>query len=492
MNTFQRCLVASVATTVVAMGGVLPAAIAQENPTDDTTNTQQQTATYSLTIHKRIGAAENVEGYDGSELETGIPGADAPAGFEFSITQVTPAKGADMNNASKATVVPGGHTATGKTGADGKIKFENLPAGVYRVHEDGVPDPKYVPGPDFLVSVPATAADGKTSINDVVVYPKNTEAGVTKEVKDADAHGGHTYDYTITASIPAPASDKDKLVSYRVTDALDGKLEAPKAEDITVELTDGKDGAQTLTADDYEVKITAGSPHDVQVIFKDTAMGKLEAARKAGQSVKVGIKAKAPADVKVIPNKSTLYFNNGVGTGEHKRDSNEVKTYWGKLNIKKTDSADKSGLKDAEFQLVRCEGDKDKGYKATGKALTVNGQSKWTTNEKGEILITGIHASDFADGKELSPIVQYCAQETKAPKGFQLDNTLIPFILTKEAGDAQRDGDTNGAYTYGINMENHKTLLPNTGGIGIGLLVVLGMLVIGGGTYVARRNTSAA
>ena len=41
-------------------------------------------------------------------------------------------------------------------------------------------------------------------------------------------------------------------------------------------------------------------------------------------------------------------------------------------------------------------------------------------------------------------------------------------------------------------MENHKTLLPNTGGIGIGLLVVLGMLVIGGGTYVARRNTSAA
>lgn len=490
MNTFQRCLVASVATTVVAMGGVLPAAIAQENPADGATNTQQQAATYSLTIHKRIGAAEKVEGYDGSALEADkIPGADAPAGFEFKITQVIPAKGDAMNDASQAKPVDGGKTAEGKTDENGKIKFDNLPAGVYLVHEVSVPNDKYVPGPDFLVSVPATAGDGKTSINDVVVYPKNTEAGVTKEVKDADAHGGHTYDYTITASIPAPASDKDKLVSYRVEDNLDGKLEAPKKEDITVELTGT---GETLTDADYDVEITAGSPHKVNVKFKDTAMAKLEAARKDGQSVKVGIKAKAPADVDVIPNKSTLYFNNGVGTGEHKRDSNEVKTYWGKLNIKKTDSADSSGLKDAEFQLVRCEGDKDKGYKATGKALTVNGQSKWTTNEKGEILITGIHASDFADGKELSRIVQYCAQETKAPKGFQLDNTLIPFILTKEAGDAQRDGDTNGAYTYGINMENHKTLLPNTGGIGIGLLVVLGMLVIGGGTYVARRNTSAA
>ena len=489
MNTFQRCLVASVATTVVAMGGVLPAAIAEENPADGATNTQQQAATYSLTIHKRIGAAEKVEGYDGSELKTGIPGADAGKGFKFTITQVTPAKGADMNNASKATVVPGGHTATGTTDADGKIKFENLPAGVYRVHEDEVPDPKYVPGPDFLVSVPATAADGQTSIKDVVVYPKNTEAGVTKEVKDADAHGGHTYDYTITASIPAPASDKDKLVSYRVEDNLDGKLEAPKKEDITVELTGT---GQTLTDADYEVEITAGNPHKVNVKFKDTAMAKLEAARKAGQSVKVGIKAKAPADVEVIPNKSTLYFNNGVGEGEHKRDSNEVKTYWGKLNIKKTDSADNSGLEGAEFQIVRCDGDKDSGYKANGGALTVNGQTKWTTDKEGNILITGIHASDFADGKELSPIVQYCAQETKAPKGFQLDNTLIPFILTKGDGKAQRDIDTKGNYTYGINMENHKTLLPNTGGIGIGLLVVLGMLVIGGGTYVARRNTSAA
>ncbi len=489
MNTFQRCLVASVATTVVAMGGVLPAAIAEENPADGATNTQQQAATYSLTIHKRIGAAEKVEGYDGSELKTGIPGADAPAGFKFTITQVTPAKGADMNNASKATVVPGGHTATGATGADGKIKFENLPAGVYRVHEDEVPDPKYVPGPDFLVSVPATAADGTTSINNVVVYPKNTEAGVTKEVKDADAHGGHTYDYTITASIPAPASDKDKLVSYRVEDNLDGELEAPKKEDITVELTGT---GQTLTDADYEVEITAGNPHKVNVKFKDTAMAKLEAARKAGQSVKVGIKAKAPADVEVIPNKSTLYFNNGVGEGEHKRDSNEVKTYWGKLNIKKIDSADSKGLDGAKFQIVRCEGNEKDGYKANGDALTVNGQSEWTTANGGKILITGIHASDFADGKELSPVVQYCAQETKAPKGFQLDNTLIPFILTKEEGKAQRTGDENGAYTYTINMENHKTLLPNTGGIGIGLLVVLGMLVIGGGTYVARRNTSAA
>lgn len=490
MNTFRRCLVASIATTVVTMGGVMPAAIAEEQLC---CGESQQAESYTLTIHKRIGANENVQDYKGAELDT-PPGTGAGAGFEFTITQVTPAEGKDRNDAAKATPVEGGYTATGATNSEGKITFAQLPAGVYRVHEKSVPDAKYVPGPDFLVAVPLADKDDRNKkINDVVVYPKNTEAGVTKEVEDADKHGGDEYKYTIKASIPAPATGNDKLVSYRVTDALDGRLEAPKVEDVTVELTPS--GAVTLDASDYTVTVaagTGGTAHNIEVKFSDAGLAKLEQARDAGQSVQLTIKAKAPADVEMIPNKSILYFNNGNGGGELKRESDEVKTYWGKLNIVKTDEA-KNGLEGAEFQLVKCTKQGDK-YVESGDKLTVNGKDTWTTDSEGKLLITGIHASDFANNEKINTEdwVQYCAQETKAPKGFLLDSTLIPFILTEEGTVSQRDGDTKGKYEYGINMVNHETSLPNTGGMGIGLLVVLGLVVIGGGAYAARRNSSKA
>ncbi|STC68934.1 surface-anchored protein [Corynebacterium pilosum] len=123
----------------------------------------------------------------------------------------------------------------------------------------------------------------------------------------------------------------------------------------------------------------------------------------------------------------------------------------------------------------------------------MNGQTTWTTNEEGTLTVTGIHASDFEDNASVDSVVTYCAQETKAPSGFQLDKTLIPFVLTaSESEQALREGDARGVYEYRIKMKNHKSQLPNTGGMGIGLLIVLGLLVIGGGAYAARRNTAAA
>ncbi|STC68935.1 surface-anchored protein [Corynebacterium pilosum] len=325
MNIFKRSLVASVATSFVVAGGLAPVVVALEDPIPGDTN-QEQSQSYSLTIHKRIGANEEVAGYDGSAL-TDLPGADAGEGFSFSITQVTPATGADANNAGAATPVPGGHTATGNTDSYGKVRFENLPAGLYRVSETKAPD-QYVKSQDFLVSVPVTSADGRTMINDVVAYPKNTEASVTKTVKDADVHGGSEYTYTIEANIPAPAKG-DKLVSYRIVDNLDGRLAKPEADKVAVRLSDG---TQTLVEGDYNVTITPGEnggAHTIEAEFNDTGLTKLEEARKAGQSVVMEIKATAPADVQVIPNKATQYFNNGNGEGELKRESDEVKTYWG-------------------------------------------------------------------------------------------------------------------------------------------------------------------
>ena len=50
-------------------------------------------------------------------------------------------------------------------------------------------------------------------------------------------------------------------------------------------------------------------------------------------------------------------------------------------------------------------------------------------------------------------------------------------------------GDNNGEV---VNLEDTTPFLPNTGGMGIAILILAGLGIIGGGAYVARRNSQAA
>ena len=484
----------------LAIENAAPAAAQAEQPRNE--------AGYSLTITKRDLNGDNYGTSNGSKLdEAKIPGKtpDTPAGFKFSIIRVTPATGADKNDASKATPVEGATAQEGTTNDQGVIEFTGLEEGVYRVSELEVPaNSGFVPGPDFLVSVPVTNENGTGLINNVHVYPKNTRAGIEKTVQDKDKHGGQDYTYTISSDIPKAVSSLDKLVSYRVVDALDGRLEAPTADKIEVRLGTSWDSATKVDSKNYDAVITpapsADGKHNINLQFNDEGRALL-AGQKAGTKVLTRITTKAPKDVEVIPNKAQLYFNTGNGEGEYKRESEEVKTYWGTLNINKVGEDGTTPLQGAEFRLVKCQAG-DGGYTQVQgtKELTVNDQSSWTTGKDGKISITGIHATDFANNADDNTLL--CAQETKAPTGFQLDERLVPFVIKRTDEGTQTAPNVTGmngienvkvenlAYSFDLKNKPSDRFLPNTGGMGITALVLAGLAIVGAGVFVARRNAA--
>ncbi|PAT12703.1 SpaH/EbpB family LPXTG-anchored major pilin [Corynebacterium hadale] len=490
--------------TFAGSAGIATDALAQNIVNGDAAST----TSYSLTVTKRAGAPVEVPGYDGSALEK--PPANAPDvldGFKFKIEQVKPGAD-DINDAAKATLVDGGFTGEGTTGTDGTVKFSNLPAGVYRVTETEVPaESGYIAGPAFLVAVPRTTDDGTSTVNDVNVYPKNTKAGIEKTVQDKGKNSAQNYTYTIASDIPAHATG-EKLVSYRVEDDLDSRLAEPKAEDIEVRL--GEDVADWASiseslsqGEDYTVAFNPAA-RNVRVIFTDAGLTKL-AAQESGTKVLTRITTTAPglgeAETLEIPNTSKLIFNNGNGDGEIERESKEVETYWGTLNITKTDgTADgANGLAGAKFQIVQCQAGEGTNYAkiADTDPVTVAGETEWETDSDGKIVVKGIHATDFADNAPDSSLL--CAQETKAPSGFRKDDRLIPFIISydgNQGAPTQIPGAKGEAakLKYDMTFANStdNNVLPNTGGMGVLIIVLAGLAIIGGGVYAARRNSQAA
>ncbi|MGV0432698.1 SpaH/EbpB family LPXTG-anchored major pilin [Corynebacterium sp. 20_84] len=448
----------------------------------------EQGSNFSLTVQKREGAWKQNDNYEGGELAT-PPGEALAAGFKFKIEQVTPAAD-DINNASKATPVQGGATKEGETDASGSIKFDNLPEGVYRVTETGVPEgSNYVPGPAFLVTVPVTKKDGTGVINDVVVYPKNTETTVEKSVKDADKNSGDTVEYTISANAPV-VPEGNVLTSFEVQDAFK-KSELTGVKVTKVEV----DGVALDASSDYKVvdgEITDGpADADTTKTVEFTEAGLQKISKQQGAKVKVYLTAtlEQVGDGEVVNNARTIVRGpNSKSTDEPKETPwDEVKTYLGKLRLLKTDGGEQK-LAGATFDLFRCDADGNKQGDAIETGV-VSGQDGLVNFNKS------LHVTDYEDDAEVAEVTKrYCAVETKAPEGYQ--KLSKPIVIEFTRAD-RTENLTVGDVTYEKvqkteTVVNTKPLLPSTGGMGILIVALAGLAIIGGGAYAARRNSQSA
>ena len=456
-------------------------AFAQE--TDVNEQTQEQ---YSLTIQKRAGNWEDNPNYDGGALDS-APGEAAGAGFKFKVEQVTP-DADDINNASKATTVDGGYSSTGTTGENGSLKIENLPAGVYRVTETGVPEgSNYVPGPPFLVSVPVTNKQGTGTINDVVVYPKNTETTVEKSVVDADKNSGDTVNYTITANAPVvPAGNV--LTSFAVQDA----YRASELTDVTVK--EVRVNGDVVPAEEYKVEdgtISGVGETDADTTKTISFVGDGLARVSQQQAAKVEVVLTATlqpvGDGEVINNARTIVRGPNTTSDSEPKETpwDKVTTYLGKLRLEKTDGSGKK-LAGATFDLYRCDANGTLGDKIEGGV---------ESDENGIVNFDkSLHVTDYENDAEVEAAKRYCAVETKAPEGYQ--KLSKPIIITFTREDRTEDL-TVGEVTYKAvqkteEVVNTKPLLPSTGGMGILIVALAGLAIIGGGAYAARRNSQSA
>ncbi|MEW6891731.1 SpaH/EbpB family LPXTG-anchored major pilin [Trueperella pyogenes] len=246
--------------------------------------------------------------------------------------------------------------------------------------------------------------------------------------------------------------------------------------------------------------------------------------------------------------------NPGENPPDKGQDTNIVVSGWGKIEITKTDG--KSPIlgteeaKKAEFKVFGVTGGvygKDEGAvidygENNDKAIKVLDPKTnkmidtFKTDEEGKLSIEGLHANNLADFKDVdpnakSPYTSYVLVETKAPDTYELNHAPIPFVINIKQVDAVKTEsswtkDENGNVTVDPDKKDQlkitladlgkttaedslnkqgdlvvttdvvnipvKPKLPMTGGAGVALFGFLGLAIIGGGVYAAKRNTKKA
>lgn len=499
MNTTSRhgirTIAAATALGVALATGTIGAGIAHAEPV--TVSNIDFEKEGSLTIHKRdLGTNTAVEP-TGNESPT-APGTGL-AGATFTLYEVT---NADLStnagfNAAAAltpeTASRGAEVASGTSDSNGLIEFSGLDVGVYLLRETGAPA-GYSPSADSIVFIPMTNPVDTTKWNyDVHVYPKNSKNEVIKTVDDADQQVGGILTYTIDSDIPRVVErpgETTTITQYWVNDDLDEtRLGAPA---ITVGLTTGD---MFIEGTDYTLA-PIGAGLEVDIRFTPAGLAKLTTAKVSNPGVKVrtilASQVLAMGDTSVIVNDAVTITNNGGGGGDTTTTSNEVESYYGKLQVRKFEEDSPSVLLDgASFQLYVCE-DQDT---LVGPALTVGGKSTWVTGEDGvagSFTINALHVTDFENNAAITPDQSYCLVETEAPDGYELLPNPIEISFTR--ADIGNTDDGTDAVTLRAEIENVATVspeLPLTGGAGIGILAALGGLIVAAGAWAARRMNRA-
>lgn len=214
----------------------------------------------------------------------------------------------------------------------------------------------------------------------------------------------------------------------------------------------------------------------------------------AGKTVVVYYKAKMNASAKIASaggngNTYQVYYQHNPGNAADGYDHTTPETpyvYTYQFIVVKQDGDNTdTKLSGAKFKLYSDQSaTKEVAVSLANGVYTVdpNGKAVLTTDTDGRITVNGLDSGT------------YYLKETKAPSGYKLDDTVQKVTVTP---DSVVVGAKNGeAITYKVNGDldhtmtivNYKGFLPSTGGMGIVLMVVAGVLLIAGGMISIMRR----
>lgn len=394
---------------------------------------------------------------------------------------------------SYATEVKSQTTAT-QNGEDGLATFENLPLkdnkGNYKTYlfvETNSPTNVTQKAVPIVLNMPIYKAGSDTDINtNVQVYPKNekTDNVIKKDLDDEskkqlivklpdgstvyNAQYGDTFGYNISVTVPWNIKDKD---TFTVVDTPSNGIKV-KTDSIKISgLTAGTDYTVSDNGDGYKVTFKTNSSA-VQGF--------------AGKELKISYQAtltNSAVPDQVATNEAELNIGNGTDvTTTPANDTPDIYTGGAKFVKTDKDNSNKT-LAGAEFQLVKLDKNGDisayanltsDGYSWNKDATNV---TTFTSNQAGLFTVKGLSYSD-----KLAAGESYAMVETKAPEGYAKLTAPIKFNVTKGSyADSQK-----------ITVSNiHKGLLPSTGGHGIYLYLLAGVLIIvvaATGYYFSKRR----
>lgn len=444
-----------------------------------------------------------------------------------------------VKNALEAAVKNG--TAMAETDAAGHTFASDMEQGLYLVVETRVPENVTSTCNPFFVSLPMTTIDGTAWNYDVTVYPKNQTGNPTLEktvreaknstgknngsltdVTDGYAHTatasvGDTVDYQIISTLPTITSKASSLSEYTYVDTLSKGIKYNK-NDVVIEFF--KDAVCTDKIATWAVnsgKFTVDyddAANTMTIRMTDTGLSEInEAATVYTDSVKCGYSdctmrityaATLTSDAKMgdtdNPNEVELTWRRTNNTYfDTLKDCCHVYTYG--VDVLKRFSDNGGNMKNVKFRLHNDTDDvfviaeqKDGVYYAKGFASKKSDATTFVPNGSGHIVVKGLEDDT------------YSLTEITTDKGYVLLRDAVKIVIkTAENGQCEQCGAkllTASATVNGKNVtmadgnaivpltvvNNPGFDLPKTGGYGVWMYTVGGVLLLGAAAFIVIRS----
>ncbi len=444
------------------------------------------------------------------------------------------------------TAVKNGGVAMPETDATGHTSASNMEQGLYLVVETRVPENVTSTCNPFLVSLPMTTIDGAAWNYDVTVYPKNQtgnpdlektvreaknstgkNTGSLTDITDGYAHTatasvGDVVDYQIVSTLPTITSKASSLSEYTYVDTLSKGIRYNK-NDVVIEFF--KDAGCTDKIATWAVnsgKFTVSyddTANTMTIRMTDTGLAEINEATsvyidsvKRGYSdctMRITYAATLTSDAKMgdtdNPNEVVLTWKRTNTTYfDTLKDCCHVYTYG--IDVLKQFSDNGGNVRNVKFRLHNDTDDcyiiaeqKDGVYYAKGFATKKADATTFIPNAQGHIVVKGLE--DDA----------YSLTEIATDKGYVLLKDAVKIVIkTAESGQCEKCGaklltasatvngepvsmtDANAVVPLRI-INNPGFDLPKTGGYGVWMYTVGGVLLLGAAAFIvvkSRRHKS--
>ena len=450
------------------------------------------------------------------------------------------ANATNVKNALETAVKNGGVAMT-ETDAAGHTSASGMEQGLYLVVETRVPENVTSTCNPFFVSLPMTTIDGAAWNYDVTVYPKNQTGnpdlektvreaknstgknnGSLTDITDGYAHTatasvGDTVDYQIISTLPTITSKASALSEYTYVDILSRGIRYNK-NDVVIEFF--KDAGCTdkiTTWDENSGKFTVAyddAQNIMTIRMTEAGLAEInEAATVHTDSVKRGYSdctmrityaATLTADAKMgdtdNPNEVVLTWRRTNNTYfDTLKDCCHVYTYG--IDVLKRFSDNGGNLRNVKFRLRNDIDDcyiiaeqKDGVYYAKGFAAKKSDATTFIPNAQGHIVVKGLE--DDA----------YSLTEIATDKGYVLLKDAVKIVIkTAENGQCEKCGTklltasatindkdvtmTDGNAIVPLTVVNNPGFdLPKTGGYGVWMYTVGGVLLLGAAAFIVIRS----
>lgn len=395
----------------------------------------------------------------------------------------------------------------------------------------------------YIVSVPLNNGDG-TWTADIQARAKNDDAPVTSDkkiVRDSHAlstkdgayendvtHIGDTVEFTLTTGVPIiDSKSSEEIEKYNIQDAICEGLTLPAAfategQDANLHVRDNNGQEYTLDTHftvEYNL-VEAGDLYSngsqFTIVFTTTGLEELTALAKDDSKDKwIKVNYTATVNEKAVvgttgnPNKSRLTYK-AAGSADISTGWKEVREFIFTMEGNKTfdGNQDNTRAADVKFALYLDEnctkgivltgnnGSYTYGGTGTATSIALDGASKFT--------VKGVPVNY----EESSTAVTLYLKETATAPGYNKLAKVIPITLNPKKSANSYSGTLDSTTTK-VNGQNATLVnnntgvsftvdntsgfqLPSTGGMGIWMFVIAGILVIAAGIFYYRKSKKRA